>query len=130
MALPLGTQSNHCVEASAAHIGLHMAKREGFTKVWLESDSLNIVNCLSGRMDPSWMTANLIKDCQDIINELVDFKISHLYQEGNKVADLLPNLAVGYAVTKWWSSSDAFPPKLCELAPDDYYIKQRSFIMI
>lgn len=51
--LPLGTQTNHYTKASAAHIGLHVAKREGFTKVWLESNSLNTINCLSGRTDPS-----------------------------------------------------------------------------
>ncbi|XP_059069152.1 uncharacterized protein LOC131859432 [Cryptomeria japonica] len=124
VALPLGTQSNHYAKASTAHIGLHMAKREGFTKVWLESDSLNTVNYLSGCTDPSWTIANLIKDCRDIINDLADFKILHVYREGNKVADLLVNLVVGYVVAKWWSRRDAFPKNLCELAYDDYCINQ------
>ncbi|XP_059067567.1 uncharacterized protein LOC131858360 [Cryptomeria japonica] len=100
VALPLGTQSNHYAEASTAHIRLHKDKREGFAKVWLEYDSLNTINCLSGNTDPSWTEANLIKDYQDIINELADFKISHVYQEGNKVVDLLANLAMGYEATK------------------------------
>ncbi|XP_057836896.1 uncharacterized protein LOC131047085 [Cryptomeria japonica] len=124
MALPLGTQTNHYTEASAAHFGLHMAKREGFTKVWLESVSINTVNCLSGRTDPSWIIASLIKDCRNIINELADFKILHIYREGNKVVDLLANLVVGYVATNWWSSRAAFPEKLWDLAHNVYYVNQ------
>lgn len=112
VARPLGTQTNHYAEANAAHIGLHMDKREGFTKVWLELDPLNTVNYLSSCMDPSWTIASLIKDCQNIINDLIDFKILYIYWEGNKAVDLLANLVMGYMETNRWSSRDAFPKNL------------------
>lgn len=47
--LPLGTQTNHYVEAHAAYIGLQMAVRQGFNHVWLESESINIINCINRR---------------------------------------------------------------------------------
>lgn len=67
----------------------------------VESDSLNTINYLSRCMDPSWMIASLIKDYRNIINELTDFKILHIYREGNKAIDLLANLVVGYVATNW-----------------------------
>ncbi|XP_057832951.1 uncharacterized protein LOC131043737 [Cryptomeria japonica] len=119
VALPQGTQSNHFAEANATHIGLHMAKREGFCKVWLECALLNTINCLNGCTDPRWTIATLIKDCRDIINELKKFKILHVFREGNKATDLQANMVVGYVAAKWWSSRDSLPKNLWELACDD-----------
>ena len=47
MAIPIGKQTNHVVEASATLYGLYYAKILNMEKVWLEGDSLNIVNFLN-----------------------------------------------------------------------------------
>ena len=44
---PLGNQTNHFVEASAALHTVKLALIVGVDNLWLEGDSLNIINCLN-----------------------------------------------------------------------------------
>lgn len=71
-----------------------MAKEKGVTKVWLEGDSMNIINYLKGVKSPSWSIEHLIEDSITILNYLQEFYISHVYCQANGVADLLENLGV------------------------------------
>lgn len=79
-----------------------MASKEWFKRVWLESDLFNIVKCIKGCMVPSYTISNLIKDFLEMIADLEDFKISHVFREGNKPVDRLANLVLGNMVVKWW----------------------------
>lgn len=60
MAIPIGEQTNHVAEASAALYGLSYAKSMNLDKIWLEGDSLNIINCLNKVNNPSWTIHNII----------------------------------------------------------------------
>ncbi len=44
MAIPLGCQTNHVVEASVALYGLIYAKDLNLKNIWIKGDSLNIIN--------------------------------------------------------------------------------------
>lgn len=44
--IPLGCQTNHVVEASTTLYGLIYAKDLNLKNIWIEGDSLNIINCL------------------------------------------------------------------------------------
>lgn len=62
MSLPLGHQTNHFAEASAARQIVKLALASGVESLWLEGDSLNIINCINGLIPPSWTIANIIED--------------------------------------------------------------------
>ena len=44
MAIPIGEQTNHVVEASVALHDLIFVKSMNLKKIWLKGDSLNIIN--------------------------------------------------------------------------------------
>ena len=59
---PIGHQTNHLAEASAARLIVKLALDSGIKYLWLEGDSLNIINCILGVTNPSWTIESIIKD--------------------------------------------------------------------
>ena len=53
LAIPIGNQTNHVVEASATLHGLIFAKKLNMNNIWLQRDSLNIINFLNKKTIPS-----------------------------------------------------------------------------
>ena len=52
-------QTNHFVEAMTTLQITNLAKDQGISKLWLEGDSMNIVNCLNEVVRPSWNIDNI-----------------------------------------------------------------------
>lgn len=75
-------------------IFIKMAKDEIMKKIWLESDSLNIINCLTKKVPPSWTIKFFIEDRKYMFNLFEESKISHIFCDGNYVADRLANIGV------------------------------------
>lgn len=78
---------------AAAVTALEHAQRRGFTFIWLESDSTYVVAILSSfsltvpwRLHARWRV--LIPYLRNI-----HFRVSHVYREGNRVADYMANPA-------------------------------------
>lgn len=93
-ASPLGMQNNHMAEAMRAYFGLQLANRLNFKKIWLEGDSMNIINCLKGHINPLWIIENIISKMKDIIANFTKADISHEYHESNAMVDSLANIGV------------------------------------
>ena len=83
MAIPIENQTNHVVEACAAFHGLIYAKKMNFRKIWVEGDSLNIINCLNKITIPSWTIRNIIHKATHIINFFDTCIITHNFIEAN-----------------------------------------------
>jgi ribonuclease HI len=111
MAIPIGFQTNHIAEASATLYGLSYAKSLDLTKVWLEGDSLNIINCLNMVTPPSWTIENIINKAKYIINSFEACVITHNYREVNKVADWVANVVCRSNEIVTWKNYDYFPMK-------------------
>ena len=92
MAIPLGCQTNHVVEASTALYGLMYAKDLNLFNVWIEGDSLNIINFLKKIYPASWTISNIISKARHIINSFQNCIISHNYREANGLADWASNV--------------------------------------
>ena len=60
MAIPIDSQTNHVAKASATLYSLIYAESLKLKKVWLEGDSLNIINCHNKITKPSWTICNII----------------------------------------------------------------------
>lgn len=69
MTLPLWIQKNHVVEARTIYLDVKTAKDKGLFKIWIESDSLNIINLLKGLFPLSWTIKSIIKDYLEILND-------------------------------------------------------------
>lgn len=60
MAIPIGEQMNHGMEVSTTLYGLDHAKSMNLDNIWIEGDSLNIINHLNKVSDPSWIIHYII----------------------------------------------------------------------
>ena len=63
--------------------GLWYAKKLNLKRIWLEGDSLNIINCLKKKTTPSWTISNMINESIQIINSFEICVISHNFREAN-----------------------------------------------
>ena len=128
MAIPLGNQTNHVVEASAALYGLIYAKYLNLKNIWIEGDSLNIINCLNKINPPLWTISNIISKAIYIINSFNNCIISHNYREANGLADWASKVACLNDHNIIWESYDTLPPKVHDhINHDKWRSWQKSF---
>lgn len=78
-------------------------------KIWRESDSLNIVNCLWGLQTPTWTIKTLFDDTLGMLISMDNFTTTHVFQEGNKVVDDLANIGVKINIIKWAGGARCCP---------------------
>lgn len=109
MAIPLGCQTNHVAEASTALYGLTCAKDMNLKNIWIEGDSLNIINCLKKINPPSWTISNIISNADHIINSFQNCIISHNYREANGLADWASKVACCNDQKIIWNSYETLP---------------------
>ncbi|KAL2931798.1 E3 UFM1-protein ligase 1-like protein [Bienertia sinuspersici] len=84
-----GGMEAEVAEALAAKVGLEVVRRFGLNKVWLESDSLNVVkkvNTTTMGFSPLFL---IINDIVELSNSFHAFTFSHVRRAGNTVAHLV-----------------------------------------
>ena len=87
MAILIGDQTNHVAEACASLHDLLYAKSINLRKIWVEGDSLNIINCLNKITQPSWTISNIISKAINIINSFQTCIMTHNSREANCSVD-------------------------------------------
>lgn len=116
--LPLGTRTNHYAEVAATYHGLKMAHLKGYKKVWLEWESLNIINNMKKYFSPSLSVESIIMDAIKILNSFDEYYISHNFREGNGLADFFANL--GVRGSREWDVNDPLPTEAISSINHDY----------
>ena len=73
-----------------------------WTSIWLESDSTYVVYLLTNRFRkvPWSLKSRWIRCLQTI--DSINFRVSHIFREGNRVADDLSKFAVNHEAPSWW----------------------------
>ncbi|KAL0304602.1 UNVERIFIED_CONTAM: hypothetical protein Scaly_3017300 [Sesamum calycinum] len=89
---PLGITTNTQVELRAIYIGLKLYKERGFLNIWIETDALAIIKLISAPHRGAWNHHNLLQKIRTLMR-YTETKISHIYREGNQLADYLANQA-------------------------------------
>ncbi|KAL0456363.1 UNVERIFIED_CONTAM: hypothetical protein Slati_0975500 [Sesamum latifolium] len=89
---PLGISTNTSAELQALYRGLQICLEKGFHKVWIEVDTLHIIQLISKRRQGAWYHQTLLHKIRLCLAQM-ETKISHIYREGNRAADLLANQA-------------------------------------
>ena len=90
-ALSIHPTSNNLAELEALCQGVKLCHKLNLTKVVIEGDSQIIVNAIRKRSTPNWVLNSHLVEILSIIDKLEDYRICHIYREGNHLADQLAN---------------------------------------
>ncbi|KAK9282908.1 hypothetical protein L1049_011133 [Liquidambar formosana] len=101
----IGIQSAFYAELLAVILGIEQAWDKGWFQIWLESDSLSVIQCLSNPdFTPPWSLRVRWQNCKTYLRRM-RFQFSHIFREGNAMADKVANLGVNYLGFQWWSAA-------------------------
>ncbi|KAK3212733.1 hypothetical protein Dsin_017439 [Dipteronia sinensis] len=95
-------------ELLADSFAINYAWNLGWHRIWLESDSSYVVQLLLIRSDQvTWRVRQAWQRCIHQISHM-EFQVSHIFREGNQMADDLSKHALGLSSDSWWSSTPLF----------------------
>lgn len=83
--------NSYIVEATAALCTMKLAADSSYPKLWLEGDSLNIINILNNKNSITWSIEATVMEINSLINKFEKVIISHTYCGANGVADWVAN---------------------------------------
>ncbi|KAK1299121.1 hypothetical protein QJS10_CPB14g01336 [Acorus calamus] len=69
--------------------GIKLCVNHGATKIWSESDSTTALAWANGRGIIPWSAFRLLRQLSSLLSNVKSWKSSHVYREGNTVADYL-----------------------------------------
>jgi ribonuclease HI len=96
-----------CDAFSAELIGaitaIEIAQRRGWNHLWLECDSKLVTLTFKSQLAIPWKLRNRWNNCLFLVRNMY-FVVSHIYREGNRVADKLANLGFGINDSLWFDS--------------------------
>ncbi|KAL6189533.1 hypothetical protein ACLB2K_040921 [Fragaria x ananassa] len=100
----LGWKTSFYSELYAVILAIEIAHDKGWVYLWLESDSVSVVACFSSRsFSPPWNLRVRWNNCLSIIRQM-NFRCSHIFREGNMVADKMANLGLSNASFTWYDN--------------------------
>lgn len=100
----LGWNTSFYSELYAVILAIEIAHDKGWVYLWLESDSVSVVACFSSRsFSPPWNLRVRWNNCLSIIRQM-NFRCSHIFREGNMVADKMANLGLSNASFTWYDN--------------------------
>lgn len=88
----IGTQSNIYAELQAICTGLSLCIQLNLARVWIETDS-KVAILLISQQGGHWSYQHILTKIRNLL-KMIEYRISHIFREGNAVADRLANLAV------------------------------------
>ncbi|GLJ50505.1 hypothetical protein SUGI_1076090 [Cryptomeria japonica] len=86
-----GIVSNNVVEITALEEGLNWVIANNNLKVVIEVDSQIILNGVNKKCFTNWRLNERIPRINQLLQNLEDYQVKHIYHEGNRVANLLAN---------------------------------------
>ncbi|KAL0427066.1 UNVERIFIED_CONTAM: putative ribonuclease H protein [Sesamum latifolium] len=89
---PLGCMSNTLVELKAIYRGLQLSIERNITKIWIETDAQVIIKLIANPSLGAWYLQNTLMTIRTLLQQ-IEFKVSHIFREGNQIADLFANQA-------------------------------------
>ncbi|KAL5766816.1 hypothetical protein ACOSP7_017433 [Xanthoceras sorbifolium] len=110
-AVNLGFKDSVYAELMGIIMAVELAYARGWRQLWIESDSTVALKCLT--TDSTCYVPDELMDCwlkcKSLIKEM-DVSCSHVYREGNVVADTLANIGLSFPSSVWM---DCPPEPIC-----------------
>ncbi|KAJ4717448.1 Ribonuclease H protein [Melia azedarach] len=105
-AVSLGHNTSFYAEIMAIIYAINQAAQRGWKFIWLESDSQAALSCLLDHSyKPPWCIYNEWTNCHLLLSQ-ISFYCSHIFREGNQVADSMANVGLSCPTFTWF----AYPP--------------------
>ena len=80
---------------------VHIALDRHWTHLWLETDSTLVIHYYNFPLLIPWRFRVPWLNCLHLVKQF-NFCISHIYREGNKVADRLADYGATHVGSFWW----------------------------
>ncbi|XP_077232558.1 uncharacterized protein LOC143869883 [Tasmannia lanceolata] len=77
------------LEIRAVLAGLQMASSLGLVSIWMEVDSKSAADVINGKTKIPWRCFNRIQVIHQLLSQFHNWRITHIWREGNSVADFL-----------------------------------------
>jgi ribonuclease HI len=105
---PIGDTTAYIAEMSGAIRAIEIAFQNQWTNLWIESDSSSVVAAFHNPDKPvAWCLSNRWKNTLHMTKQM-NFMVSHIYREGNQVADLLANHGLSLLSIVYWNTLPLF----------------------
>lgn len=85
--------SNTEAEAIAIVETPRLCRSHNYSHIWLQTDSMLLKNIIEGSWKSPWCIVEHVEEIMELIKGR-NFRVSHIYREGNKLADHLANYAL------------------------------------
>ncbi|WCJ36046.1 hypothetical protein M5689_017268 [Euphorbia peplus] len=116
----------HLAELRAAIHAISVAWERGWHNIWLECDSSYVVELFKKRSSQvPWEVRQDWLQCMRNISDM-SFVVSHIFREGNRVADALARFGQSHNDSHWWPSAPDFCSSL--ISDDLNFIEQFRFV--
>ena len=83
--------SNNLAELEALFHGLQLCLRLNLPNVIIEGDSQIVLNAIRKCSTPNWVLNSQLEEVLVVLDRLEEYRICHIYREGNLIADNLAN---------------------------------------
>ena len=91
LASPLPPITNNVAELEALEKGLLLCHKLGLSRIFIEGDSQIVLNAIRQKKTPNWVLNSKLQEVILNLEKFEDIFISHIYREGNLVANGLAN---------------------------------------
>jgi ribonuclease HI len=105
---PLGIASSYFAELSGVIKAIEISFDNQWNNLWLETDSMLVVNAFKNHdVGVAWPLRNRWKNAL-IKTRQMNFLVTHVFREGNKVADLVANFGLNVSLFTSWTMAPRF----------------------
>lgn len=103
----VGIANAFCAELTAVMIAIESAFQRGWHRLWIECDSMLVLQAFSDHSLVPWKIRNRWKNCVHL-SKCMFFQLSHIFREGNSCADKLANHGLSSLCYTWWDQPPSF----------------------
>jgi ribonuclease HI len=105
---PLTVTNAFCAELCGFMRAIEIAYNKHWNHLWIESDSLSVVSAfLHPAKSVAWSLSNRWKNVIFMASQM-NIIVTHIYREGNQVADLLANYGLTIGSFVFWDDTPLF----------------------
>ena len=99
----IGRANSAMAELTALTKGLELVLENGWKDVWVEGDDKGLMEILADNKEVKCVeTRSYFRYIKSLILDLDNCKVSHIYREGNKVADRFASIGHRYKKLEIW----------------------------
>jgi len=112
-----GASSIIVAEARALRDGVQAATRAGYRWLQVEGDNLTVIEALQGKSAIPWQINHIIQDVRNLLAQVDQVVIKHIYREANMAADWLAKY--GHSVSGTMETIEISNPEFRLIVCDD-----------